>query len=68
MHTAGPLAEALHQALPPERRGEHHPDAEALAARVGALLQPGEAAMAKGSLGSRALNIAAAIRKLGEEN
>ena len=68
VHTAGPLCEALHEALPPERRGEHHPDAAQLAQRVGALLGPGDAAMVKGSLGSRAAEIAAAIRAMGAEN
>ena len=65
IHTAGPLCEALHRALPAARRGEHHADAESLAARVRPLLRPGDAVMVKGSLGSRAQKIAAAIRALG---
>ena len=64
LHTAGPICEALHQALPAERRGEHHPDAASLAARVGELLRPGDAVMVKGSLGPRAQKIAEAIRAL----
>lgn len=65
VHTAGPLCRSLHDALPPDRRGEHHADAESLAVRVGALLGPGDVAMVKGSNGSNARAIAAAIRALG---
>ncbi|MEM9429606.1 MAG: UDP-N-acetylmuramoyl-tripeptide--D-alanyl-D-alanine ligase [Pseudomonadota bacterium] len=66
VHTAGPLMRALHDALPPERQGEWHPDTEALAARVRALVDAGDAVMVKGSLGSKLSRVVDALRALGE--
>ncbi|MEL6979176.1 MAG: UDP-N-acetylmuramoyl-tripeptide--D-alanyl-D-alanine ligase [Pseudomonadota bacterium] len=65
VHTAGPLAKALYDALPPERRGEHFETAEALEARAPALLRDGDAVLVKGSNGSKAHAIAAALRTFG---
>ena len=50
---AGPLMEALWQALPSERRGGYAKDAEALQAEVLAAVSGGDAVMVKGSFGSR---------------
>ena len=59
--TAGPLMQALHDALPPARRGRWAPDAEALAPLVAAAVAPGDVVMVKGSNGSRASAIVAAL-------
>jgi UDP-N-acetylmuramoyl-tripeptide--D-alanyl-D-alanine ligase len=50
---AGPLMEALWQALPSERRGGYARSAEELEAAVVAAVGSGDALMIKGSLGSR---------------
>jgi UDP-N-acetylmuramoyl-tripeptide--D-alanyl-D-alanine ligase len=50
---AGPLMEALWQALPSERRGGYAKDAETLQAEVLAAVGGGDAVMVKGSFGSR---------------
>jgi UDP-N-acetylmuramoyl-tripeptide--D-alanyl-D-alanine ligase len=50
---AGPLMEALWQALPPERRGGYAKTAAALEPDVIATVRPGDALMVKGSAGSR---------------
>ncbi len=66
IHTAGPLMQALHHALPHDKRGEWHGEAEALARRAGRLLDAGDVALVKGSKGSRAALIVDAILKLGQ--
>ncbi|MBO0713079.1 MAG: UDP-N-acetylmuramoylalanyl-D-glutamyl-2, 6-diaminopimelate--D-alanyl-D-alanine ligase, partial [Acetobacteraceae bacterium] len=53
VYCAGPLMEALWQALPGERRGAYAKDAGALEAEIAAALRGGDAVMIKGSLGSR---------------
>jgi len=50
---AGPLMEALWQALPSERRGGYAKDAEALQPEVLAAIADGDTIMVKGSFGSR---------------
>jgi UDP-N-acetylmuramoyl-tripeptide--D-alanyl-D-alanine ligase len=50
---AGPLMEALWQALPSERRGGYAKDAGALEGEVVAAVRGGDAVMVKGSFGSR---------------
>jgi UDP-N-acetylmuramoyl-tripeptide--D-alanyl-D-alanine ligase len=50
---AGPLMQALWQALPAERRGAYAPDAVALEPEVLCAIRDGDAVMVKGSLGSR---------------
>ena len=50
---AGPLMEALWQALPSERRGGYAKDASTLEPEVLAALRGGDAVMVKGSFGSR---------------
>ena len=61
----GPLMGHLFEALPPERRGAHVPDAKSLAPLVAAALRDGDAVLVKGSLGMRMAEI---IRALTERN
>ncbi|MCI4664630.1 MAG: UDP-N-acetylmuramoyl-tripeptide--D-alanyl-D-alanine ligase [Neomegalonema sp.] len=65
VHAAGPEMRALMDMLPEAKRGLWALDAEALAERASDMLEAGDAAMVKGSLGSRAQAIAAALRALG---
>jgi UDP-N-acetylmuramoyl-tripeptide--D-alanyl-D-alanine ligase len=58
---AGPLMEALWQALPSERRGGYARDAGALEAEVVAAVRGGDAVMIKGSFGSRMAPIVKAL-------
>ena len=53
IYCAGPLMEALWQALPAERRGGYAKDAAALESQVLGAVRGGDAVMIKGSLGSR---------------
>ncbi|MEO1330463.1 MAG: UDP-N-acetylmuramoyl-tripeptide--D-alanyl-D-alanine ligase [Pseudomonadota bacterium] len=63
--TAGPAMARLHEALPQRLRGGHCADAEELAELATRVVQAGDAAMVKGSLGSRARLVARAIEALG---
>ncbi|RED12250.1 UDP-N-acetylmuramoyl-tripeptide--D-alanyl-D-alanine ligase [Pontivivens insulae] len=65
VHSAGPLMEALHTAMPQGKRGEWYDSAPKLAKRVAALLDAGDAVLVKGSKGSQAALIVDAIKKLG---
>ena len=65
--TAGPLMAALHEALPPERRGAHAEDAEALAPLLRAALRPGDAVLVKGSHGTAMHRLVAALSADPEE-
>ena len=58
---AGPLMRSLWDALPSTRRGGYADDATALVGAVVAALSPGDVVMVKGSKGSRAAAIAAAL-------
>lgn len=62
---AGPLMTSLWEALPAERRGAHAQDAADLAEKIVAAVRPGDVVMVKGSNGSRAGVIAAALSALG---
>ena len=66
VHCAGERMRALFEALPPAQRGEWFPDAGAMAARAGRLLDAGDIAMVKGSLGSRVGQVVEAIKGMGE--
>jgi len=66
VHTAGPRMAALHDVLPDCRRGCHFQDAAAMAAAVKRVLDSGDVAMVKGSLGSRVGQVVTAIRRLGQ--
>jgi UDP-N-acetylmuramoyl-tripeptide--D-alanyl-D-alanine ligase len=59
---AGPLMRRLWDALPAARRGVYAPSAAELEASVLQALQPGDAVMVKGSLGSRMGPIVAAMK------
>ena len=58
---AGPLMEALWEALPSERRGGYAKDAGALEGEVVAAVRGGDAVMIKGSFGSRMAPIVKAL-------
>ncbi len=66
VHCAGERMRALFEALPPGQRGEWFADAAAMAARAGRLLDAGDIAMVKGSLGSRVGQVVEAIKGMGE--
>ena len=66
VHCAGERMRALHEALPADRRGEWFPDAAAMAARARRLVDAGDVAMVKGSLGSKAGQVVQAIKAMGE--
>lgn len=65
VHTCGPRMAALHAALPEAKRGRHFEDAAAMAQSVKRLLDSGDVAMVKGSLGSRVGQVVQAIKDLG---
>ncbi|WP_395671722.1 UDP-N-acetylmuramoyl-tripeptide--D-alanyl-D-alanine ligase [Phenylobacterium sp.] len=60
----GPLMKSLWDALPPTRRGGYAETAADLAPRIAEATQPGDLVMVKGSNGSRAGVIAAALAAL----
>ncbi len=68
VHTAGPMMRHLHEALPVGRRGEWRETAAAMAAEVDALVRDGDLVMVKGSNGSRAGLIAAALAALNSDD
>ena len=63
MFCAGPLMQALWQALPSERRGGYADTAAALEPQVVAAIRAGDAVMVKGSLGSRMGPIVKALER-----
>lgn len=63
VHTAGPLMKALHDALPPTRRGQHAENAADLAARVGDLVAAGDIVLVKGSKSSKVSAVVDALRR-----
>ncbi len=66
VHTSGPLMASLHAALPDHQRGQHFEAAEQMAACVNRLLDSGDVAMVKGSLGSKVGQVVTAIKTLGQ--
>lgn len=62
---AGPLMQSLWDALPAKRRAGYAPTAQELAAEVLAAVRPGDVVMVKGSNGSKAGAIAAALAAMG---
>jgi UDP-N-acetylmuramoyl-tripeptide--D-alanyl-D-alanine ligase len=60
---AGPLMQALWQALPASRRGGYAEDSAALEAQVLPAIRAGDAVMVKGSLGSRMAPIVKALQR-----
>ncbi|WP_392354218.1 UDP-N-acetylmuramoyl-tripeptide--D-alanyl-D-alanine ligase [Brevundimonas sp. LF-1] len=65
VHTAGPQMRLLHEALPPSLRGQWRETAAELAAEAASLVRPGDVVMVKGSNGSKASLVAAALANLG---
>jgi UDP-N-acetylmuramoyl-tripeptide--D-alanyl-D-alanine ligase len=61
---AGPLMKSLWDALPPTRRGGYAESAAELAPRVAQAVEPGDVVMVKGSNGSKAGAVAAALSAL----
>ncbi|MDB5432899.1 MAG: UDP-N-acetylmuramoylalanyl-D-glutamyl-2,6-diaminopimelate--D-alanyl-D-alanine ligase [Caulobacter sp.] len=61
---AGPLMKSLFDALPPTRRGGYAEDAAKLAPQVASAVEPGDLVMVKGSNGSKAGAVAAALLAL----
>jgi UDP-N-acetylmuramoyl-tripeptide--D-alanyl-D-alanine ligase len=66
VHTAGPLMEHLHAALPGAMRGHHAETAEDLARLLPRELRPGDVVLVKGSKSSRVSRVVDALRKLGQ--
>lgn len=66
VHTSGPLMHALHVALPTHKRGQHFEQANQMADCVNRLLDSGDIAMVKGSLGSKVGQVVSAIKMLGQ--
>lgn len=64
VYTCGPLMKNLHDALPPQNRGEHKETSKDLAQIVPDVLVPGDVVMVKGSNGSRMDIVVEAMRKL----
>ncbi len=62
VHTAGPLAGVLRDALPAEMRGRHAGDARALAAQAEELAAPGDVVLVKGSLGMGLAGVIEALK------
>ncbi len=65
VHCIGPLMRHLLDALPEAKRGHWEADAAAMAARVPAALDAGDAVLVKGSLSMGLARIVDAVRKLG---
>jgi len=61
---AGPLMKSLWDALPPTRRGGYADTAAELAPQVARAVEPGDVVMVKGSNGSKASAVAAALKAL----
>jgi UDP-N-acetylmuramoyl-tripeptide--D-alanyl-D-alanine ligase len=61
---AGPLMKSLWDALPPTRRGGYAENAGELAPQVARAVEPGDVVMVKGSNGSKASVVAAALSAL----
>ena len=61
---AGPMMKSLFDALPPTRRGGYAESAAEIAPAIAGAVRPGDLVMVKGSNGSRASTIAAALAAL----
>jgi UDP-N-acetylmuramoyl-tripeptide--D-alanyl-D-alanine ligase len=65
VYLAGPRMRALHDALPPQKRGEWFEDSEKLAARARRVIDAGDVCMVKGSLGMAMRRVVDSIKTLG---
>ncbi len=66
VHCVGPRMRALHEALPPDRRGRWTEAPEALIPELPRLLDAGDVVLVKGSKGSRVSLVVDAIRRIGQ--
>lgn len=64
VYCAGPMMKSLWDALPPTRRGGYAESAAGIAPVIAGAVRPGDLVMVKGSNGSRASTIAAALAAL----
>jgi UDP-N-acetylmuramoyl-tripeptide--D-alanyl-D-alanine ligase len=62
---AGPLMKSLWDSLPSTRRGGYAEDAATLSSQIARAIEPGDVVMVKGSKGSEASVVAAALKALG---
>lgn len=67
IHTSGRMMKALHDVLPFGKQGKWFEDGAAMAANVHHLLDAGDVAMVKGSLGAHVGQVVTTIRALGIE-
>ncbi|QFU09287.1 UDP-N-acetylmuramoyl-tripeptide--D-alanyl-D-alanine ligase [Rhodobacteraceae bacterium THAF1] len=66
--TAGPAMQALHDALPAGKRGDHFATAEEAADKIGQILRAGDIVLVKGSKSARTSRVVDAIRELGHRD
>jgi UDP-N-acetylmuramoyl-tripeptide--D-alanyl-D-alanine ligase len=66
INTCGSLMQALHAALPEEKRGLHCADSQELAGAIALTVDAGDVCMVKGSLGARMARVVTALRDLGQ--
>ena len=66
VHCVGPRMQALHDALPEQKRGRWAETAAELAARAHGLVHAGDIMLVKGSKGSKVSLVVDALRKLGQ--
>lgn len=66
--TAGPAMQALHNALPQEKRGPHFDTAEQAADAIAEVVQAGDIVLVKGSKSARTARVVDAIRDLGHRH
>lgn len=66
IHCIGPLIQALHTALPQEKRGLWVETSDQLVAQMPQLITGGDVVLAKGSLSMKLALIVDAIRKMGQ--
>ena len=68
VHSIGPLMQALHQALPVTRRGQHCDSSSDLAAQLPDLVGAGDVVLAKGSLSMGLAKVVDGLRGIGQGN
>ena len=66
LFAAGPLMQALFDAVPDRMKGAHAADSDALIPLVTAAVRPGDVVCVKGSLGSRMKPVVEALKSLGK--
>lgn len=65
VHCVGPRMQALHAALPLEKQGEWHEEANTLASRIHHVIDAGDVVLVKGSKSTHVSRVVDAIRNLG---